>query len=597
MSKIGDLFVRLGIKKDEFSRGIDDAKRETQGFGDSLKKMATAAKAAWLAVGVAVVKFASSTIQMTQKWGDRWKVEMAGMKAAYGTLVRQLSSGEGFDNLFANLRESARLAKEAAAELDEVFERKISYSYEEAETRKEIARLRLIMQDSSKSDEERKKAAQDIINKTKKLAVLKKDIAQQDADAQKKLVRDATHLEDDEIKFLTKEYNKNREIIKAGRDYLQERARLEGQLAAAQGRATNARSGKDIVAANEKVAATKKALSDLEASTSQTVKDVGELTKKYDKGNDELISNLARAEVAVINVDEEMYHAQTRATALLGTLGKVSGGGASKVSGGGASKGNPELDAAARIAQRAEDAAKDEVQLLSEKYDQEKALLEKYHIDTEALWREYVNNLTDIVSQEMDLGLDELENIEPVEIDPVLLEVDPKIEDFYKTLKEQFDKAEELTRQFNAAVVSGISDGCQEITEQLLGVRDINVGSVVKALLEPLADMAVKAGTIIVAEGVATKAANSALKTFGETGWGAIAAGAALIAAGTAAKAGLAALAKGGTSTTTTSGYEGSAGSASTQNIETEMTIHVEGRISGSDIVLAGQKTVNAWNR
>ena len=589
MSKIGDLFVRLGIKKDEFSRGINDAKRETQGFGNSLKKMATAANAAWLAVGAAVIKFASSTIQMTQKWGDRWAVEMAGMKAAYGTLVRQLSSGEGFDNLFANIRESVRLAKEAADSLDELFERRISYSYSEAETRKEIARLQLIMRDSSKSDQEREAAAQKIIDKTQVLANLKRDIAKQDADDQKKLVRDATHLEDDEIKFLTKEYNKNREIIKASRAYLQERARLEGQLAAAQGRATNARSGKDIVAANEKVAATKKALSDLEASTSQTVKDVGELTKKYDKSNDELISNLARAEVAVINVDEEMYHAQTRATSLLGTLGKVSGGGASK--------GNPELDAAARIAQRAEDAAKDEVQLLSEKYDQEKALLEKYHIDTEELWREYVNNLTDIVSQEMDLGLDELANIEPVEIDPVLLEVDPKIEDFYKTLKEQFDKAEELTRQFNASVVSGISDGCQEITEQLLGVRDINVGSVVKALLEPLADMAVKAGTIIVAEGVATKAANSALKTFGETGWGAIAAGAALIAAGTAAKAGLAALAKGGTSTTTTSGYGGSAGSASTQNLETEMTIHVEGRISGSDIVLAGQKTVNAWNR
>ena len=587
MSKIGDLFVRLGIKKDEFSRGINDAKRETQGFGDSLKKMATAAKAAWLAVGAAVIKFASDAIQMTQKWGDRWRVEMAGMKAAYGTLVRQLSSGEGFDNLFANIRESVRLAKEAARAMDELFERRISYSYEEAETRKEIARLQLIMRDSSKSDQEREAAAQKIIDKTQVLADLKRDIAKQDADAQKKLVRDATHLEDDEIKFLTKEYNKNREIIKAGRDYLKERARLEGQLAAAQGRATNARSGKDIVAANEKVAATKKALSDLEASTSQTVKDVGELTKKYDKGNDELISNLARTEVAVINVDEEMYHAQTRATALLGTLGKVSGGGASK--------GNPELDAAARIAQRAEDAAKDEVQLLSEKYDQEKALLEKYHIDTEELWREYVNNLTDIVSQEMDLGLDELANIEPVEIDPVLLEVDPKIEDFYKTLKEQFDKAEELTRQFNASVVSGISDGCQEITDQLLGVRDINVGAIFQALIGPLADLAIKQGEILVAEGIGVEACKKALESL--NGYAAIAAGVALIAVGAAAKSGLAALAKGSTSTTTTSGYGGSAGSASTQNIETEMTIHVEGRISGSDIVLAGQKTVNAWNR
>ena len=587
MSKIGDLFVRLGIKKDEFSRGINDAKRETQGFGDSLKKMATSAKAAWLAVGAAVIKFASDAIQMTQKWGDRWRVEMAGMKAAYGTLVRQLSSGEGFDNLFANIRESVRLAKEAARALDELFERRISYSYEEAETRKEIARLQLIMRDSSKSDKEREDAAKKIITETQNLANLKRDIAKQDADAQKKQVRDATHLEDDEIKFLTKEYNKNREIINAGRAYLEERARLEGQLAAAQGRAANARSGKDIVAANEKVAATKKALSDLEASTSQTVKDVGELTKKYDKGNDELISNLARAEVAVINVDEEMYHAQTRATALLGTLNKVSGGGASK--------GNPELDAAARIAQRAEDAAKDEVQLLSEKYDQEKALLEKYHIDTEALWREYVNNLTDIVSQEMDLGLDELENIEPVEIDPVLLEVDPKIEDFYKTLKEQFDKAEELTRQFNASVVSGISDGCQEITDQLLGVKDINVGAIFQALIGPLADLAIKQGEILVAEGIGVEACKKALESL--NGYAAIAAGVALITVGAAAKSGLSALAKGGTSTTTTSGYGGSAGSASTQNLETEMTIHVEGRISGSDIVLAGQKTVNAWNR
>lgn len=587
MSKIGDLFVRLGIKKDEFSRGIDDAKRETQGFGDSLKKMATAAKAAWLAVGAAVVKFASDTIQMTQKWGDRWRVEMAGMKAAYGTLVRQLSSGEGFDNLFANIRESVRLAKEAAKSLDELFERRISYSYEEAETRKEIARLQLIMRDSSKSDKEREDAAKKIIKETKNLADLKRDIAQQDADDQKKQLRGQTKLNDDQINFLVKEYNKNREIIKAGRDYLEERARLEGQLAAAQGRAANARSGKDIVAANEKVAATKKALSDLEASTSQTVKDVGELTKKYDKGNDELISNLARAEVAVINVDEEMYHAQTRATALLGTLGKVSGGGASK--------GNPELDAAARIAQRAEDAAKDEVQLLSEKYDQEKALLEKYHIDTEELWREYVNNLTDIVIQEMDLGLDELANIEPVEIDPVLLEVDPKIEDFYKTLKEQFDKAEELTRQFNAAVVSGISDGCQEITDQLLGVRDINVGAIFQSLIGPLADLAIKQGEILVAEGIGVEACKKALRSL--NGYAAIAAGFALLTVGAAAKSGLAALAKGGTSTTTTSGYEGSAGSASTQNIETEMTIHVEGRISGSDIVLAGQKTVNAWNR
>lgn len=588
MSKIGDLFVRLGIKKDEFSRGINDAKRETQGFGDTLKKMASGAKVAWAAVGAAVVKFATDAIRMTQKWGDQWNVAMAGIQAAYGSFVRQLASGEGFSNLFANMREAARLAREAARELDEVFERTTSYNYTEAQTNKEIAQLQLIMRDSSKSDKERMAAAQQIIQKTEELGRLKKDIANQEANAYKKQLQAQTKLTDSEIQFITREYNQNREVIKQGREYLKQKAQFETKLANAQ-----KASGAGLLLGNAyknnqaDINAATEGLRNLEANTSQAIKDVAALTQKYDKGNDELISNLAKAEIAVINVDTEMYHAQTRATSILGTLNKVSGGGASK--------GNPELDAAARIAQRAEDAAKDEVQLLSEKYDQEKALLEKYHIDTEELWREYVNNLTDIVSQEMDLGLDELANIEPVEIDPVLLEVDPRIEDFYKTLKEQFDKAEELTRQFNASVVSGISDGCQEITDQLLGVQDINVGAIFQSLIGPLADLAIKQGEILVAEGIGVEACKKALESL--NGYAAIAAGVALIAVGAAAKSGLAALAKGGTSTTTTSGYGGSAGSASTQNIETEMTIHVEGRISGSDIVLAGQKTVNAWNR
>jgi hypothetical protein len=33
------------------------------------------------------------------------------------------------------------------------------------------------------------------------------------------------------------------------------------------------------------------------------------------------------------------------------------------------------------------------------------------------------------------------------------------------------------------------------------------------------------------------------------------------------------------------------------QNYTSELTIYVEGRISGSDIVLAGNKTINKWRR
>lgn len=590
MSKIGDLFVRLGLKKDEFSKGISDAKREVSGFGDTLKKMASGAKVAWAAVGAAVLKFATDAVRMTQKWGDEWRSTMAGVNAAYGVFVRQLASGEGFDNLFANMREAARLAREAAAALDEIFERKTSYGYTEAITKREIAQLQLIMRDSSKSDEERKKAAEMIIQKEKELGNVKKDIANQEANAYKKQLQAQTKLTDSEIQFITREYNQNREVIQQGREYLKQKAQFETTLANAQ-----KASGAGLLLGNAyknnqaDINAATEGLRNLEANTSQAIKDVAALTQKYDKGNDELISNLAKAEIAVINVDTEMYHAQTRATSILGTLNKVSASG-------GASASNPELDAAARILKRAQDSAKNEIQLYYEKYQEEKALLEQYNLDTTALTQEYFRNINGIIEK----GLDEIKaplvDFEPVELE--LIDVDESaLEEFVDKIDAEVKRGQDVAKEFGNAVAGGFADACQELMDQLMGLREFNPGSVVKALLEPLADMAVKAGTIIAAEGIATMAANSALKTFGETGWGAVAAGAALIAAGTAAKAGLAALASGGSTTTSTSGYTGGGTTTGDQNIQTEMTIYVEGRLSGSDIVLSGQKTVNSWNR
>lgn len=589
MSKIGDLFVRLGLKKDEFSKGISDAKREVSGFGDTLKKMASGAKVAWAAVGAAVVKFATDAVRMTQKWGDQWNITMAGVNAAYGVFVRQLASGEGFDNLFANMREAARLAREAAAALDEIFERKTSYGYSEAITNREIAQLRQIAQDQSKTDEERKKAAEAIIQKEQELANIKRGIAQDEADAYRKQFQAQTNLNDNEIDFLVKEFNQNRDIINQGRQYLKDREKAQkqaGRAFAASMTADLEGVAGDIVAGSAERASN--AVKDLDANTSQAVKNVAALLQKYDKGNDELVTNLANADIAVINVDTDMYNAQRRATTLLGTLNKVSGSSGSTS--------DPGAETAARILKRAQDSAKNEIQLYYEKYQEEKALLEQYNLDTTALTQEYFRNINGIIEK----GLDEIKaplvDFEPVELE--LIDVDESVlEEFVDKIDAEVKRAQDVAKEFGNAVAGGFADACQELMDQLMGLREFNPGSVVKALLEPLADMAVKAGTIIAAEGIATMAANSALKTFGETGWGAVAAGAALIAAGTAAKAGLAALASGGSTTTSTSGYTGGGTTTGDQNIQTEMTIYVEGRLSGSDIVLSGQKTVNSWNR
>ena len=587
MSKIGDLFVRLGLKKDDFSKGISDAKREVSGFGDTLKKMASGAKVAWAAVGAAVVKFATDAIRMTQKWGDQWNVAMAGIQAAYGVFVRQLSSGEGFDNLFANMREAARLAREAAEALDEIFERKISYGYSEAITNKEIARLRQIMQDQSKSDAERKTAADLIIDKEEKLAQIKRDIAQDEADNIRKNFRAQTGLKDKEIDYLVKEYNQNRKIIEQGRQYLKDRQKAQkevGRSFAASMTADLEGVAGDIVAGSAEKASN--ALKDLDANTSQAVKNVAALLQKYDKGNDELVTNLANADIAVINVDTDMYNAQRRATTLLGTLNKVSGSSGSTS--------DPGAETAARILKRAQDSAKNEIQLYYEKYQEEKALLEKYNIDTTALTQEYFRNINGIIEK----GLDEIKaplvDFEPVELE--LVDVDESVlEEFVEDFDRQLERAIEITKEFQDAVIGGFSAGCQEMMDQLMGLQDINPGAIVKALLDPLAELAIKQGEILIAQGLGVEACKKALTSL--NGYAAIAAGAALVAIGAAAKAGLSALASGGSTTTSTSGYTGGSSYAGDQNIQTEMTIYVEGRLSGSDIVLSGQKTVNSWNR
>ena len=151
--------------------------------------------------------------------------------------------------------------------------------------------------------------------------------------------------------------------------------------------------------------------------------------------------------------------------------------------------------------------------------------------------------------------------------------------------------------RFHNAVVAGFSDACQEMADQLFGLEDFNPASVIKALLDPLCKMAITAGEIIMLEGIATVAAKDALLSFGWTGYGAIAAGAALMAAGAAASAGLAALAKNGGSATSSSTYQGGGGAASTQTIKTELEVVVTGRISGRDLVLSGQRTVSENNR
>ena len=176
-------------------------------------------------------------------------------------------------------------------------------------------------------------------------------------------------------------------------------------------------------------------------------------------------------------------------------------------------------------------------------------------------------------------------------------DADQELQEFIQKLEEDVERAQQAAEDFAQAITNGFSSACSELMDQLMGLSEFNPGAVVQALLTPLADLAIKAGEIIMAEGLATIAAKSALETFGVTGWGAVAAGAALVAAGTAAKAGLKALASGGSTTSSTYTGNSSTPTDQTQNIQSELTVYVKGTLKGSDIVLASERTQTSWSR
>ena len=162
-------------------------------------------------------------------------------------------------------------------------------------------------------------------------------------------------------------------------------------------------------------------------------------------------------------------------------------------------------------------------------------------------------------------------------------------------------KAEELGKAISEQLVSALEDGLvgafNSLADVLAGVTDGSFENVTKALIEPLADMAIKAGTLIMMSGTAIEALKESL--IGFFGGNAVLAGAALVAVGVAAKAGLAAIGNRGASGSTVSSYSSSGvgygGYGGVQSAE--LVVRVEGTVKGSDIILSGQNTLDSWNR
>lgn len=554
MGKIGDLFVRLGLKSDDYEKGIDNAKKETKGFGTSLEKMKAGAIAVWAAIGASVIKFGKDMINATNRVGDAWNRFTATSKASWNVFIESISNAD-FSNFFNKLQEATTAALILQEALD--FETEVSNSVrlQKAAMAEELAALELLARNVSKPYEERKKAAEDYLAALAPLYKQEEAQAKRVMDAQFTKWFAATGIKDtkstraDLQKFLV-DYGKNAKLIEDVGEALQAKSDAEGYE----------RLYKNAVAMGDEDAEGYKLWQDAERKYrklkaeldaygrtqgySSSLFDIANVyeNKRGDETTQPLVDAIIRYGQSLAAYDKETKRMQM---ALNQAIAQIKNNGGSE-----------------SLEETAEDLK--DVRTEFEKLLPVTNNLEEYLLGAEA---------PDIISD--DWVQRQLENAE---------NLNEGLSGVCLNLQQYADMME-------SAIVSSVSGSLQALTDLMVGVEGAGADQVLSAVLEPFARTMVNMGEMIIAQAIAIQAAQSVLINPAA----AIAAGAALVAIGSAISSGLKKMTQnpaGGGTTASTSGS-----SSALQMIEQEITIHVVGEISGNNIVLSGQKTLNKWNR
>lgn len=540
MSKIGDLFVRLGLKSDDYKKGLNDAKKQTSSFGTSLKNMKAGALAVWAAIGTAVIGFGKQVLSATNRIGDAWDKMTAGLKAGWDTFVQSVSNFD-FNNFVGKFKGAKAAAEELQGVLDAQFEGKNSIALQRALMSEELEALRIAMRDQTKSNAERLAASQEYLRKVKPIYEQETQLAKElmDAQAGKWLagtdIKDSEAARNDLMKFLV-DYGKDKGLASKIASYLK---MDEG--------ASRKALWKDINAYGKQNGYT------------NYITDLAEIYENWrgDKDTAPLVDAIVRAFEAEGAMDRETRMVQTIQNSLTAAIKKE----------------QDDLKAA-------EEALAQEV--LNVRAD----TLKTFESDMAKLDKaiEAMNNA-------------EIE-IEIPEIDLSALDIaDATIQEFIGNFQAELEEIAALNQMLSDSIASSISGGVQAFTEMLFDLDNADPSQILSALMQPFAQTAIQLGEMLIAQGVAVEAFKNSLKSL--QGGAAIAAGAALVAIGSAMSAGIKALAGGGASgTTSASTYDsGSYSSDGYDTYESNIVVEVVGKISGSDILIAGSKQQSKWNR
>lgn len=541
MGKIGDLWVKLGLKKQEFDKGMKDAENKAEGFGAKMQKIKGIGLAVWAAIGGAVVAMGKSIISATNEMEDAWAMFTTKARAGWNTFIRTLTNGD-WSNFITNFKAEVASAARLQEVLDADTEIMNSINIQKARMAEQLARLEISMRDQTKSYKERAAAAQEYMR-------LVDPIYQKEIERVEKLKK--AHMD----AFV------GRSSFVLGSVEDPENLRRMEELIVAYGdltkipelrNATFAEAiGGQFLAAETFGGATK------EKVNAANQKLIEYLRKRFDFSRRDFTDSEVMQYVRTFFDNYERNRNGEDVQALVEAII-------------GLEKAEAARDSETRKVQSALNAA-----------------IKGMESDSpDSILQEFINDLT---------WLDDIADdpIELPEIDVTPLEsAEEALDDFVAKWQEEQQKIAELNDMLEDSIMSSMSNGLQALTDMMMGLEDADMKSVLSAFLMPFADTLKQMGSMIMAEGIAMKAFKDSFKNPSA----AIAAGAALIAIGSIVSSGLQALAanpagSGGSVATT------GASSANTETYKSELTVYVEGRISGSDIVLAGNKTLSKWRR
>lgn len=545
MGKIGDLWVKLKLKSDEYKKGLDEAKGKTRTFSDGLKSMSNMAVAIWAAIGAAATKMTLDFIKSSQTIGDAWDIAMTQISTRWNQIRSEFNRSfaehgffKGFWKAFwdgSTEEDAMDVGKAMSMAQDAMTEIEYAFRINMAQTKPKLHELYLKMMNSALSATDREAAATDyrkqVENIYKPRVAGLKDIM--DKTVQQYLVIAGM----DKNRYST---DKTIELIKM------------------------------MGSQPEKVEA-----------------QYNDFFKGYQSVGDKISGNLVNTMEAYYNATNEMNDMLKRADRTAQSMEKTGLDDLIKKLGG---KSDGMADFRAQVAEEAEAIAADDA--FQKAAD---PLLEFENTHSEVLDRLNAKQqvFADLVQESYAKAAKAAYEYAQQEQESMDVAQDAA-DTAMANLEERIQKAEEMNNMLSDAIVSSISDSTQAFSDMLFGLDNADASAVLGALLQPFANMAKQLGEMLIVEGMGIAAFKESMKSLNPAV--SIAAGAALIALSAALSSGIQALGRSGGSSAMSSST-GSSASTTNENISTEMTVYVKGKISGKDIVISGDNARNYYGR